>query len=216
MGMGIIVMNLFLICFATMLLFRILLALCVKKDADSIGVRTQWYWILLAFFIPITVVIYLLMRQSLEKTVPKYCFKCGESSAPNSMVCQHCGSANIADMVSADSKKKKKSVKSCIIAMIVVFIVGAITFLTAFGIGIFNVFSNHSIDDLFGYLDYLDDYDYNFDNNEFFEDEETTTSPAEDEFGNDFEVFDQDGDIYDENYYEYDFDNSKLDEFAQQ
>lgn len=116
----------FVICIVLIILFRIMIMLAVGFDCKSIGVKNREMWMALAFFVPISAIVYLCIRKKLDKTVPQYCYSCGATVQPEAIVCPQCGSAELSDYVIAGSEKKRKSALICLIIGLVAYAAGCI------------------------------------------------------------------------------------------
>jgi hypothetical protein len=156
-----------------LLLFSVMIMLAVGIDCKRIGVKKRGTWMVLAFFVPITAIIYFCIRKKLEKTVPKYCRSCGATVEPNQIVCPNCGSAKLDDYVIAGADKKKKSIKICLIIGLVGYIAGVIFAYIGFYSFFITEFSKLN-DYSSGYYDFDDDYDdysdfYNYYGNDYYQ-----------------------------------------------
>lgn len=129
------------------ILAKVMIMLAVGEDCKTIGVKNRTLWMLLAFFIPITALIYLVVRSSLEKTVPKFCPRCGATSAPNMHFCQNCGNTALMDYQITDAPVHQKKRKSFLTWGIILYVVYFVVYLVAVGsvfvTGTRNLFGNY-------------------------------------------------------------------------
>lgn len=109
-----------------MIVVRIFVMLAVGSDADAIGVKNRTLWMVLSFFVPFLAIIYAFVRKDLEKTVPRYCYDCQSTLAPNTRICPSCNSFNVVDMVKADAEQHKKKSRLYAIIAVVIMVIGMI------------------------------------------------------------------------------------------
>lgn len=197
------------------IIVRVLLALAVNNDGKAIGVKNTTLWSVLEFFFPVIVgIIYLCSRNSIDKTVPRYCMSCGATMPPNTKVCYNCSGNMLLDYIVTDAEKYKKARKAFLVGGISIF-VAMIIFSQIFGLKLASdIIRTYDKPNGSGsYEDYFDDYFDDFgkyfeqygreenppsDDNDFFDDfnnfgsgeEEEQQSPEGDPFG----FFDNNGD----------------------
>ncbi|MBQ3904979.1 MAG: hypothetical protein II744_08385 [Eubacterium sp.] len=180
-----------LVCIVASLAVRLLFALAVNHDAKAIGVKNKTLWSVLEFFFPLIIgIIYLCVRNSLEKTVPRYCTSCGATMPPNTKACYNCGSTMLLDFNITGAEQEKKSRKNCIIAGVVIYVVLFIGS-QIFGISLVtDIIRQYDKPRDFGsYEDYFEDYFEDF--GKYFEQYGQEENPADDnsEFFDDFNNF---------------------------
>ena len=160
----------------------ILFMLAVGADAKAIGVKNRMMWMVLTVFMPISGIIYLCLRNSLEKITPKYCPACGATLPPNATGCMRCGNYALMDYRVADAPKYEKQRKGFLVGGIVVYV---LAFLVIIGATIGYTFS---------VVKDIGDYTYNY-SEEFDEDDlEDFFENYEDDMEGFFEEHD---DVYD-------------------
>ncbi|MFR5876908.1 MAG: hypothetical protein ACLUFN_10515 [Eubacterium sp.] len=168
----------FVIAIVLAIVFRIMIMLAVGFDCKAAGVKSRSAWMALAFFVPISAIVYVCIRKSLDKTVPKHCNSCGAMMPPGTAVCSNCGSARLSDYVVADSAKKKKSALVCLIIGLIMYVacsvfycLGAVSMIRPLVEDYYNNGNGYydNFDDYGNYDDYDDFFDY-YDEDDYFDD----------------------------------------------
>lgn len=160
---------LFVIACLLSLLFRIMIMLAVGFDSKAICVKNRQQWMALAFFVPVSAIVYVCIKKNLKKTVPQHCYSCGATVQPDEITCNQCGSARLSDYVVAGSEKKKKSALICLIIGLVAYFAG-IVFICFGSFSVFQTLVKDYYDNSSSYYDFDDNYGYYDDNyDDFFE-----------------------------------------------
>ena len=154
---------------------QVLIMLAVGADAKALGVKDRTLWMVLSFFIPICAIVYLCIRKTLTKSVPKYCPNCGATSPPNAVACVQCGNPMLMDYQVADAPKHQKSAKTFMISGIIAYVLAVVILLVGYFGFFFSTireFGNEidngiqefrEFDPYEDYEDYFDDYEDYFD-----------------------------------------------------
>lgn len=192
MAIGIIIM-LFMLIGICGILTNVFIMLAVGEDARAIGVKNRELWMLLAFFIPISALLYIVLRNSLSKTVPKMCTRCQATCPPNSTYCSNCGSTVLMDYTITDAEVHKAKRKNYIVGLVSVMIVSVVMSIIAVGAGVMFAFKNDSFKEQFdngsGVYDFGEN-PFDFDENPFNNfDGGTTQQNDDDDPGKDFNNF---------------------------
>ena len=111
---------------------NLLLAFAVNNDCKALAIKNRGIWSVLTFFIPLVAILYLILRNSLEKESPKYCPSCGATSPPNSYACLNCGNAMLQDFTVTGYQEYKRKARNDIIAAVVIFVLSIIIAIAGF------------------------------------------------------------------------------------
>lgn len=156
--------------------FDVFIALAVYEDTKTIGLKNGTVWVILAALIPISALIYLAVRNSAEKTVPKMCAGCGATMPPNTPYCTQCGSPNLINYRVADEETHKKKRKTYLIIALCFYAVSIIFTTTATTIMTREIINSQKNGDYRGYYNFYSDEfsdefsdDFNKDFDEFFD-----------------------------------------------
>ena len=104
---------------------RVFITLAVGEDAKVIGVKNRTLWMVLSFILPVFALIYLGVRNTLEKNVMRMCLNCGATMPPNTKMCYNCSGTVLADYRLADEQYHKDKRQKYVIAGIILVFCGA-------------------------------------------------------------------------------------------
>lgn len=163
------------------ILKNIFIMLAVGFDCKSKGLKNKAGWMALTFFIPISAIIYLCVRNSsAKKEVPLYCNTCGFTAQPNSKMCPRCGNYSLQEYQIVNSKENRKSAILCLVLAIIFAAVSVFTYLAMAKQALQPLEDKGSS----GYEDFFN-YDGD-DNNDFFnfDNDDSNSNSNEDDFNN--------------------------------
>ncbi len=136
---------------------RVLLMLAVGEDAKIIGVKNRTLWMLLTVFIPICSLLYLVLRNRLDKKVPRLCLNCGVTMPPNTRFCYNCTSTALVDYKLPDEKKHINLRTVFVICGVVAYVIAAVISNSA-GEKISQLVKNNSNNNSGGYSDFFEEF----------------------------------------------------------
>ena len=175
------------------LIARILLTFAVGNDAKARGLKHRKLYMVLTFFFPVVVsIIYICVRSTIPKIVPKMCVVCGATLAPEFVQCPNCGGMGFNDyLVPGFQEYKNKAKKLLISAICLILVAGGITLSVSIKFVSDWIKDGH---DMYNYSDfgdfmdewedYLDDNDGNADHYDDYQD-----NADSDDLGKDFNNF---------------------------
>ncbi len=141
---------------------KVLLVIAVGNDAKARGLKSRTAFMILVFFFPLVVgIIYLCVRDSAAKIVPKMCCNCRATLAPEYQQCPNCGSFLLENYLVPNALNLKKSAKTCLIIAIVCYIAGSGLYSYSamrFGVDVLDNIIGEDNGDYDSYDDYFDDY----------------------------------------------------------
>lgn len=163
---------------------RILFTCAVGQDAKARGLKHRVLFMVFTFISPLlTGIVYLCVRSSAQKIVPKMCVLCGATLDPNFRQCPNCGGFAFNDYILPNDAQLKKSAKNCLIAGIVAIFISTCVYTTAVVMMTKAIISEDGTNasDYSDFDSYLEDFLNQYGDESDIEDED---SSAADDFNN--------------------------------
>lgn len=142
-------------------LFRLFIALAVNADCRANAIKTRVLWGVLAYVFPLSAVLYVIVKDALEKTAPKFCPVCRQASPSNAYACLHCGNSQLQYYQVSNAAQYKKQAKQWVVAAVCLWIL-SIVISVAFSVKVIsyavhqdNYSANPFVDD---FSDFSDDF----------------------------------------------------------
>ncbi|MGN0532480.1 MAG: hypothetical protein ACI4IN_06760 [Eubacterium sp.] len=150
------------------LVARILLTFAVSNDAKARGLKYRKLFMALTFFFPVIVsIIYICVRSTVPKIVPKMCVVCGATLAPEFTQCPNCGSMGFNDyLVPGFQEYKNKAKRLLISAICMVLVAGGITFAVSIQFVSDWIRDGHDMYNYSDFGDFMDEWENYLDGND--------------------------------------------------
>ena len=151
---------------------KIFLMLSVGSDMKARGLSNRALWMVLTFFIPISAVVYVVVRHWLPTEVPQYCESCHATVAAGAVQCACCGSGRLLPIVQVSPQAQKKKTKTFAIVGAVLYCLSAVLLTVSYAMILVSSFT-YLEDWADDWMDFPDSYygdNYEEDYDDFFED----------------------------------------------